>query len=299
MPKTMIAQEDNQAFEQRVLDKCDYFSSVQLWPTLERLDPEGWLQNFTKDERPYAVHLLNFFSFFSERLVESLFTSTFHQLSNFYRKKYNASHDWLKSRRTFFTLVTGEVPSLADSGHIFIRKLRDKCNTDESLLISGEEIVHRGLRNCNIIFVDDFVGSGSQMTTCADKMIKGHALMNYMRANDIEAIYCNAVTTKYGLKEIQKSLPDLTILCAHLVGDEYSVFGKNSLCWSGEVQTRGISAIRDASTRAQISQTLGEVDSWTGFHKLGLALSFYHSTPDATLPIFTHDKHGWIPLIRK
>lgn len=299
MPKTMTTQEDTQAFEQRVLDKCDYFSSVQLWPTLERLDPEGWLSNFHTNERPYAVHLLNFFTFFSERLVDSLFTSTFHRLSNYYRKKYNASHNWLNSRKTFFTLVTGEIPSLADSGHAFIRKIRDKYKIDESLLISSDDIINRNLNNCNIIFVDDFVGSGSQMKSCANKVVCGASIMSHMRNNKIDSIYCNAVTTKYGLTAIQNEFPDLTIICSHLIGDEYSVFGKNSLCWSGHTQTQGIGIIKAASIRAGIPQTLGDVASWTGFHRLGLALSFHHSTPDATLPIFTYDENGWIPLIRK
>lgn len=289
------------SFEARVLSKCEYFSDIALWPTYEKLNPNDWLCNFLPDEKPYALKLLNFFYYFSERLVNALFFQTIHALSNFYRLKYGILDvGWIHHKPLYITVVPGESPNVADSGHLFTRKIRDLLSLKDSSLLYYQELITKDLSDCNLIFVDDFVGSGSQICTCLNRTLpKGISLMTYLLKRNVTPIYCNTICTSYGLENIRRLIPDLKIVSAHVIGNEYSVFSLNSLCWDGEEQQHGVEMIRKVSERAGISMTDGDVDSWNGFHKLGLALAFSHSIPDATLPIFTHDQNGWKPLIRK
>ena len=67
--------------QKTVLEKCDYFSEVTLWPMKQHLDPEPWLRNFNEAELPFALHLLNQFFFFSDELVNEIFASAFKNLS--------------------------------------------------------------------------------------------------------------------------------------------------------------------------------------------------------------------------
>ena len=67
--------------EEWVLTKCDHFTDMHLWPTHTRIDPKGWLSNFTQPEKEHAIHLLNSVLYFSEPLVDQLFVAAFRSLS--------------------------------------------------------------------------------------------------------------------------------------------------------------------------------------------------------------------------
>jgi len=74
----------------------------------------------------------------------------------------------------------------------------------------------------------------------------------------------------------------------------------DSIFWPDPLKHGANEAIKKASLRAGLPDTGGaKVNDWQGFYKLGLALGFYNSVPDATLPIFYWEKNGWKPLIRR
>jgi hypothetical protein len=64
-----------------IIDKCEYFASVNIWPLKSVLDPESWLSNFQPHEIDHALYLLNSFMFFSDNLIDEIFGASVRTLS--------------------------------------------------------------------------------------------------------------------------------------------------------------------------------------------------------------------------
>ena len=59
-----------------LIGKCEYFSSIGIWPNRTVLDPERWLDNFLDEEVDHALYLLNAFMYFAPTLVDQIFSSS-------------------------------------------------------------------------------------------------------------------------------------------------------------------------------------------------------------------------------
>ena len=120
-----------------VLKKAGLFTDFHLWPTRDKMDPQGWLGNFTDEELPYAVVLLDSFLFYSESLVEALFLSAVQAISAEVADKAtsigHAQALWSSFlARLRVTLVEGETPNPTDSGHLFARMARQVLGIDQA-----------------------------------------------------------------------------------------------------------------------------------------------------------------------
>lgn len=125
--------------EETLLERCSYFSEVQVWPLKARLHPEEWLDNFLVDERPYAVQLLSAFLYYAEPMVDRLLFAAVQSLSSKLPSPANThearTQQWGRFlSEALFSWVTGEDPNYADSGFIFARKARDVLGIDQHLL---------------------------------------------------------------------------------------------------------------------------------------------------------------------
>lgn len=152
-----------------LLSRCDFFTETQVWPLKRTLDPESWLDNFDKGDEDYACHLLNGFLFFPEPIVKTMFISAFQSLSHTvcgglesFEKSHEKWQDFLG--RAIIVHVTGETPNPTDSGHLFARILRDYAGIHESQVMPQSEAVDKLIEDPShpLVFVDDFIGSGSQ-----------------------------------------------------------------------------------------------------------------------------------------
>jgi hypothetical protein len=290
---------------QFVLNKCEYFTDVQLWPITSVLDPVGFLENFTPDEAEYAVHLLNAFVFMSDMVINHMFMGAFWGLSRLMKPRATSLPAIQNAWRIFMdsvivSPVTGETPSVTtDSGILFTRKARDFLGIDEERILTPEKTLERVYQSARpIVFVDDFVGSGIQFVETWRRLtqISGGPELSFERLAAVrggEFYYCPLVCTQAGYEFIGKSCPEVRVSPAHILPNRYSVFDSKSLVWPPELMPGSESFLRVASKRAGIPDL-----KWRGFHSLGLTLAFAHSTPDATLPIFSSKENGWKPLVK-
>ena len=125
---------------QFVLERCAFFTTVQLWPVHSHVDPARWLSNFTDSEIEFAVHLLNGFLYFSDNLVDELFAGAFQALSRSLLRPVGSFLAVQTAWRSFVdsiivTHVTGEDPSITDSGIAFARKARQVLGWHPSVSI--------------------------------------------------------------------------------------------------------------------------------------------------------------------
>lgn len=296
-----------------VLQKCEYFVDVQLWPVHAKLDPIGWLSNFEASEMELAFHLLNAFLFFSEDVTNEMFRAAFHGLSNALRSPGDSYLGIQRKWKSFMdscviTYVTGEVPSPTDSGLAFARKARQELSFDETRILPPDKSIELLLnqRNVPVVFVDDFVGSGYQfMETWHREYNTGSGIqMSFDRLSSTlrsaQFYYCPLISTEDGAKNIQRSCPGVHVRPAHVIPWRYSALVKDSIIWPSRLQPAAVDFLKRASDRAGIPDTGGADEcDWQGFHCLGLTMAFAHGVPDATLPIFYWEDNGWRPLIKK
>jgi hypothetical protein len=296
---------------QFILAKCDYFSEVSVWPLQQKLSPTRWLSNFDRADRHLAAHLLNAFLYFSEPMVDQMFAAAVQGISSlviqFEASFFRIQSDWKAFLDSaIVTYVTGESPSPTDSGQLFSRKARQVVGIPEPSIVSPQDAVVRLLTDLPrpVIFVDDFVGSGSQFVHTWRRLIRapGGADVSFEKLAAIarhKFYYCPLLCTGLGLRRIGGECPAVTLVPAHVVPPRYNALAPDSVVWPPHLLPQGSAFIERYSAAAGIPDQPGAVDDWRGFAGLGLAIGFSHSVPDATLPLFYWEENGWIPLIRR
>jgi hypothetical protein len=295
------------------LRRWKYLAEVGLWPRMIEFNWRGWLQNFNGDEMPFAVRLLDSFLYFSQPITRQLFRSSFLSASAQIVKKQSLSSavgEW----RSFIdglaiVRVNGERPSLAESGYAFTRLARDDLEISERQLLEPGQAIASILRghSRDVIFVDDFVGSGSQFEHSWRRKIDVPGQSTMLSFKDVALNYgsrsrfflCTALATEYGLKNIHGTAPDVLLLSGQILDARASATSRQSFIWRDDMEKTGPAFVREASLKAGIPLEDCDDDRWDGFHGLGLAVAFSHGWPDATLPLFSWNKNGWIPLLVK
>ena len=289
------------------LAKCSYFVDVQLWPIHSTLDPEGWLSNFTKHEMDHAIHLLYAFLFYSENLVNQLFVTAFQSLSRELTPIGTPPSNVKAAWRAFvdgaiITYVTGEIPSVTDSGLTFARKARQLLAIPEERIMSPDDalsqIYNKGARD--IVFVDDFVGSGDQFLATWQRLVDvSPSLQTSFRrvaasTRGNRFLYCPLLCTQQGYERLRRAHPEVRLVPAHIVSDRYSVFSPESIVWPPHLKPTAVDFVQMLAS-AQVCRILaGEVTTSSG-----LALALHNSVPDATLPIIYWTQNDWKPLIQR
>lgn len=290
-----------------VLAKCDYFVDVQLWPLHSHVDPRRWLQNFTDEERPYAIHLLNALLYYAEPLIDQLFVAAFQGLSRYLRGKSESLVQAQAAWRAFVdnaivTPVPGERPHSTDSGNLFARKARDQVPIPESRILTPEVALREIIsRPRPVVFIDDFVGSGNQFLTMWKRPLEVTpsfqlSFEKYVAAQrgGVQFFYCPAICTEYGFGRVASACPDVIVSPAHTLSGRYNATAPDSILWPPHLLPEAAHVLEEASIRAGIGSAF-----WKGFHGLGLALAFSHGVPDATLPLIWWHDNGWLPLVHR
>lgn len=289
-----------------VESKCAYFIDVQLWPREYLLNSHSWLTNFTAEEMEYAIHLLTAFMYFSGDLTTELLKAAFQRLSSLIVPMtgpyVQAQAQWDHfQQNVILTYVTGEQPSDTDSGHVFARRARQDLGIPEDNIMNPANalasLLSKGHRP--VVFVDDFVGSGDQCIKTWNRDVRlptGQvaSFARYSRVRRGQFFYCPLLCTNYGRDRIAQHCQALTVCPAHFLSTRYSALAPDSIIWPDRLRGGAANFLQTSSRRAGIPD-----DEHVGYHGLALALAFDHGVPDATLPLFYHDKNGWRPLLRR
>ncbi|MBB6135848.1 hypothetical protein HD842_004025 [Massilia aurea] len=295
-------------------EKWDFFRMAQLWPRSISFDPQGWIKNFESDELPYALRLLEGFTYYSDELVQHLFRTAFQNISQIVVKNkenyFSAVSQWTQFVDSLIVVrVEGRDVSDADTSYIFPRYARDVLGLQPSQILSPSKALER-LRDRprgNVVFVGDFVGTGEQFEEMWNKIYtledysyaSFNSLTSSASAIETEFFYCPLIATEIGRDYIKKECPLVKLVPAHLLPENYSVLSNSSTIWRDDMCQDGPKFIATVSERAGLSDLDGRLGCWKGYGKLGLALAFAHGWPDAILPIFTLDDGKWTPLLKK
>lgn len=292
-----------------ILAKADLFTDFQLWPPTHRMNPQGWLGNFTEEELPHALALLDSFMYYSEALVDALYFSAVQGISPEVAESATSLGQAKVMWRRFLaglrvTYVEGEIPNPTDSGYLFARKARQVLGVEEGQIVPPADALS-ALRNdptLPLLFVDDFVGSGNQMSETWHRRYStpgsGEATFAQLAASGSGTFYyVPMVATMKGMLHLASTCPGLRVRPAHVLDDAYSLTSDACFFWPESLKPTARDVLRCASDRAGITSSYEY--GWQGFHNLALPLGFWHCVPDATLPLFFWDENSWIPLVRR
>jgi len=289
--------------EEVVLEKCDSFVRLSVWPSSQQLNFRGWIDNFSDDQdRTYALHLLNSFTFYNSELCSALLFGAIQSLSIPHSRLETMNESLLAwdadLRRTIFVPVEGEKPNITDSGIMLAGMVRRRLQIPEDRIKSFDQLLQAIAAGrsgiTRVVFFDDFIGSGQQFIRLLLTPRMNNVPYDIILSAGCEIRYCCFVATAYGLRNIEGSLPDAKVQSSHVIDETHSVVAPNSRVWPNELRSGVDDFILRSSRRAGIPD-----HNRLGFHNLGLALAFDHTIPDASLPIFYNSTSDWIPLMRR
>ncbi|WP_022687645.1 hypothetical protein [Sphingomonas phyllosphaerae] len=295
------------ADETQVLEACERLVDLHVWPR-RAVEYRGWLDNFDKSDRPLAVHMLSRFTYFSHELVDQLFLSAFHTLSNVVVPAAPSPQARREAWQRFVDTVAvvpvmGERPNPSDSGWGFARKARQLLGIDEKRLMQPVDALARivdGLVG-PVMFVDDFVGSGEQFLKTwrrVHHLPSGTASFASVSAR-FGASYCNVFATAYGRRRLRLQAPSVALASGNVIPFDHNFATLRSAMWPQGSAMEGARLARRVGRVLGYTGIDGGESDWRGFHRLGLGIAMQDSMPDANLPLFFSNSKGWTPLVRR
>ncbi|MEM9679512.1 MAG: hypothetical protein AAF901_04245, partial [Bacteroidota bacterium] len=79
----------NKTIQDESIERARYLQSVHAWPLSDKINYEGWLSNFENTEdQNIACLILDFFTYFSEAMVNSLFSYTIGSCGHILKSKF-------------------------------------------------------------------------------------------------------------------------------------------------------------------------------------------------------------------
>lgn len=300
---------DRESFVSGVIHRCEFFRRIQIWPDASEVNFEGWLSNFSgKDETYLAAKILSGFMFCSKRMVNRLLYDAIGNVIAAIQCVRGRYQNRFYNDGVYYCYIPGENPSETDSGHLFLRKLRDVLHISPDRILAPSQLVSLFQRSSpgslNLVFCDDFVGSGCQCRVAlCDRTyseLGDVSIYDFAQANQHVLAYAPIIANGLGYKRIKAWLPKLLLYPVHVLGDEYNLFSQMCFCWNHDIGLfkEGIALICDKCNMLGICDNNKEV-SMKGFHGQGLMIGFEHGIPDSDSAIFFYSEKGWTPLMER
>ena len=289
-----------------VLAKCDVLKQASFWPPEPAIRPHRWLNNFDESDRGIAALLLDKFTYYNERLTDSLFIAAYQSIGDGIPKGPRApsSQELIKALSVaVFTPVTGETPNPTDSGYTFCRKARQLLGVPEELVVEPDVAIKHAQNGDTIVFVDDFIGSGDQFVKTWNRHYgrSSPTTFNEIHAkNKFVAIYIALVTTDYGLGNIHGWCPDVAVCTAHTLSERAMVQKLGETASQQQTIDNFLNKYAKRLRPKEPYIAANPAYLAYGYKTRGLLFGFQHSIPDATLPIFwAPGDDDWRPLVER
>lgn len=288
-----------------VLAKCAGLRDAGLWH--QSLRPTAWLNNFDESDRPVAAVLLDHFVFFSSNAVDQMLLSSFRQMRDGLIAVKGKTEALAALALAIFTSVEGEDPNVTDSGNLFCRKLRQKAGLPDAQFMPPARALEHAKQGRLVIFLDDILGSGSQMKQTWERDYAGAAPYSFAQLEQARGAQARAlvlVATQDGMDRLRGDAPTLPICAAHIIDAADTVYHlpRSSLLPEiDDIAGAILSLLAKYAGRLQVPPYMSSEECRRFAQgELGLLLAFEHSVPDVTLPIFwAEGGPRWTPLLRR
>ena len=285
---------------QRITKNCEYLVASGLWPSEQDLRWRAWLHNFsTNEDKLAASKILERFIFvdrdFAFRALVAAYrnllrTTTSHKLG------YTSKEALRNLHETFVVCgVQGEDPKPTDSGYTYAKAARDKLGFQDSSIVSLDAAISHAKQGFPVILVDDFAGSGSQVSSTLTWVSDVHhdSLETVLRSGG--SVFClTAIMTSIAFDRLAAAYPRMACHSGFVVPPtDYSV--RSLLPQSEHPEVHEL--LHRVATHLSVPS---HVDPAYGYDHQGLLLGIHDSIPDLSLPLlWATGKSDWIPMVER
>lgn len=292
--------------ENVLVERCNNFAVAGVWPRLQDMSPIAWLDNFSADDRNLACAVLGAVVHLSSEITNTLVEVAIRQLAP---KITDPTESYAERRAQWLRFLLGVIVLYPDpdnnnpskSGPLFVRKSRQLFGWFDHQMATHDDAARAVAQDAgqNILFVDDFAGTGDQFVECWTRArdLGNSSSMSFSelaREGRGKYFFCPAVSNYIADDEIRAKAPEVIMSAAHVLKPEWSLAHPQPVLVPTDMQSEIHDFVVDSSTRAGIHAD----DIW-GYGDQGLALGFEHGVPDAVTSLLTWEENGWIPLMRR
>ncbi len=262
---------------------------------------ENWLSNFsTPEEQFLSAMLLDQFSIRSHSQITSLLD---HAVLTCLPNSLHTTVDEVLSAPNYIELLGSRhdqshrirlVPVIRDSdpptksGPSVARLYRRSIKIADCNMIWPWQISEKIEKNVTtIVFIDDMVGSGEQFC----EFIKKHVPDKSCDAT--RYIYIPLLAHIYGLENIEKNCPFIEIYPIETADVESNFFyrpGTQDICDLRELYLK----VANKHLNRRLFKKMA-----LGYNGLAMTISYAHSTPNATLPLYWYESDQFYPLVSR
>jgi hypothetical protein len=294
------------SYIQASLSRARFLQLTQVLPLSEGFNATRWIDNFEiGDEQYLACHILNFFCYFSDLMIDSMLRNAISKAGSVIIKEIPGWCNSSFKSRCFFSKIPGERVSITDSSNLLLSRLKYRCDIPEDNIIDYFSIIEalEGQKQRTVIvLIDDFVGSGTQCVKAWSRQqpTRKESMSEFASSHKHLFLYVPLIANYLGERLIRATCSELRLSPLNTLGEEYNLFNQDCFCWDKDISifTDGVAMIEGKSRLLNLPFTNGsDVQDAKGFAKQGLALAFSHCCPDAVIPLFYFRSVNWTPLV--
>lgn len=240
-----------------------------------------WLENFEVNDREHAMDILRVFEYIP-------FAEFMYRLDSLLKELFKT----IPKNEKIIIFPFGKI---GKSGTLVTYPLKNTktyySRRLEICLTHDLKYINNPSKYKHLIFLDDFIGSGNTF-------IKEFALpevQNFVTTNKIESLFIlSAIIMNQGKQKIEASYPSIKIYAdeRHKLFDKnhspFKVFKKNCFAQIKKIALRYGNKI-PVNRPPNLYQPMGYDNSES-------SVSFFHGTPNNTLPIIWGSDKNWMPL---
>lgn len=299
-------------FVKYALQKVHFYIESKFWSKLDNDTLNKWLNNFkTTDQKYCAAKLLDRLVYYSEEDIVRLLEFGFNELVlKRYILNIELANDFevpnvelIKFRTEFYSksvvvpLLSNKNPS--ESSLAMTRYLTNDLGFPEGNILDITNLFSEVLKNAkNLIIIDDFIGSGTQIfdfwNITKMKIDNVEYTINNIKSlyPELEIEYLCLVCTEEGYLNFhtKNSAVGLRITYCEKLANKFRVFGSTSVYFDKDEVEENKSIIEELCDSNGINLL--------GYQGLDYAIAFHHDIPDSSLPIFYKQTKNWNPLFR-
>lgn len=295
--------ENAENFTETVLTTTNRLIELGFWEVEHSRLESWWKQFWGVEEKFFAACLLDQIIFRSQSQFEAELRALFR--SNLGGSIFGSEYDGylaeiLSDRsqdpKIRLVPVICESDPPTKSGPLVLRRLQRILRLNPNWMCwpwqTQKAAQEKGVNT--IIFVDDFLGSGSQFKKFFDQWEFNSPVMK-----NTSFFYAPVVAHDSGIVNLSNDLPDLSIAYVEHLGSRQQFFSDET--WDDLTQGQ-ISALEAKNWYLDFAKKNGVGSSRSkplGYGNLELVYGFSHATPNNSLPILWQSSDKWNPLLER
>lgn len=271
----------------------------KIWDSISHSELDNWLNNFEGlEEELLAALLLDGLIYRSAQQTTSLLISALECALPF---AIYETPEAVISGVNFIKVFSAKtvdpsikiVPVIRDSdpptksGPSIARMYRRQLGLNDKYMIWPWLIgknVDSGVKT--IVFIDDVLATGNQ----ASEFLKGLELHKYP---GVDFSYIPLLAHKDGIANLLKDHPAVKVSAVEIIDDDSCFFKIEKMAKIADLEELYLAVSKKYLNR-RLHNGMAK-----GYEDLSLTFSYYHATPNASLPLYWYESETFSPLVRR